>query len=385
MDQVKRSSLKRKLLPYVIVMIVFAFIGAVAIGYSANVIEEYFLSNYATFVTKNDENAQDMGLTGVWVGEYEWANKKYEIFYNFANQGQALFMVLWGLLCVAIIGNIFYKKHIKEPLSLLMNGVNNISENNLDFTIESKSNDEIGLLALAFEKMRLSLKEINSEMWRQFEERKRLNAAFSHDLRTPLTVLKGQSEMLQKYVPKMSDEKIVATAQMMERHIARLEAYVNTMNSLQRLEDIEISKSSVCMRDIMEQMQLTGESLCADKRFSLREVTAAQEGVLIDLSVVMQVYENLLSNAVRFAKEGIVVTAKTDSDYFTITVHDDGAGFTAEALANASRPFYKAESETDNEHFGIGLNICNILCEKHGGYLKISNDTGAFVTAVFRQ
>ena len=64
---------------------------------------------------------------------------------------------------------------------------------------------------------------------------------------------------------------------------------------------------------------------------------------------------------------------------------DDGAGFAERDLENATKPFYKTVRETDNEHFGMGLNICKVLCEKHGGYIRLSNRNGAVVTTVFRQ
>ena len=72
-----------------------------------------------------------------------------------------------------------------------------ISNNNLDFSIKYDSKDELGELCSSFETMRFTLANNFSEMWRQMEERKQLNAAFAHDLRTPLTVLKGYNEILQ--------------------------------------------------------------------------------------------------------------------------------------------------------------------------------------------
>ena len=105
----------------------------------------------------------------------------------------------------------------------------------------------------------------------------------------------------------------------------------------------------------------------------------------IDTAIVMRVYENLLANAVRFAKKKIKVSAESRDGYLYLTVSDDGSGFAGKDLENATKPFYKTVRETDNEHFGMGLNICKILCEKHGGYIRLSNRDGAVVTAAFRQ
>lgn len=287
------------------------------------------------------------------------------------------------ILCISITSLLFYKKQLQKPLNILDKAADNIAENNLDFEIVYNKQDELGKLCTSFEKMRLALQENNIEMWRQVEERKRLNAAFSHDLRTPLTVLKGQSEMLTKYAPQMSAEKIASTAVMMQRHITRLEEYVNTMNDLQSLEDIEINKQFVNPSDVIEQINITGKSICNGKGFMFSDNIADTNKIRLDFGIVMRVYENLLSNAIRFAKERVSVSVSIQKDCFQIIVSDDGKGFSNKDLVDATKPFYKAVKETDNEHFGMGLNICKILCEKHGGYLKLSNNNGAVVKAVF--
>jgi len=99
----------------------------------------------------------------------------------------------------------------------------------------------------------------------------------------------------------------------------------------------------------------------------------------------MQVYENLLANAVRFAGSAISVSVSVKDRCFVMNVSDDGKGFTVEELSEAIKPFYKSSDEISQEHFGMGLNICKILCEKHGGYLKLENSNGASVTAAFRE
>ena len=190
--------------------------------------------------------------------------------------------------------------------------------------------------------------------------------------------------MLSQYAPKMSEDKIISTAEMMKRHIIRLETYVNTMNDLQRLEDVEIKKELVFVKDIEKQMRITGTAVCTVKKLIFTSNIPNIQSVMIDTSVVMQVYENLLSNALRYAHTKIEVYIDIQESSFVLTIADDGLGFTSKDLLNAMKPFYKAENETNNEHFGMGLNICKILCEKHGGYLKLENNNGASITAVFK-
>lgn len=289
------------------------------------------------------------------------------------------------IFCIVATSILFYKRHMQKPLAILDHAAGQIADNNLDFKIVYDKEDELGKLCASFEKMRQALQESNEEMWRQMEERKRLNAAFSHDLRTPLTVLKGQSELLRQYAPQMTAEKLSDTSEMMHRHIVRLEEYVHTMGELQRLEDIEIVRQSITLEALCRQLEETGEAVCDKKGFSYEVIGNRDSGLNIDAAIVMRVYENLLANAVRFAKEKIMVSAESQEGYLYLTVSDDGAGFAKKDLENATKPFYKTVRETDNEHFGMGLNICKILCEKHGGYIRLSNRDGAVVTAAFRQ
>jgi signal transduction histidine kinase len=65
-------------------------------------------------------------------------------------------------------------------------------------------------------------------------------------------------------------------------------------------------------------------------------------------------------------------------------VSDDGRGFSDKDLCEATKPFYKAAESAAQEHLGMGLNICKVLCEKHGGFLTLKNKGGAAVTAAFR-
>lgn len=378
MDTVKKKkSLKWDFVKYFSICIILILAGSLLLGSSAEKIFSSDASRYALFIG-------DDGTVSI-ITKSERIPKNYILFLDIVNLFRCIAIPLWSLLCVVVCGIIFYHRKIEKPISILLEASENISNNRLDFSVEVPEKNEFGELCLFFEKMRVALKENNIEMWRQVEERKRLNAAFSHDLRTPLTVLKGQSEILSKYVPKMSEEKIIETAETMKRHIIRLETYVNTMNDLQRLEDVEVKKELVDVKELEHQMRITGAAVCKGKEFVLYQNIFDVDSVKIDTSIAMQVYENLLSNAVRYAKRKIEIAIDKKDSLLLLNVVDDGAGFTAKDLSNAMKPFYKAENEINNEHFGMGLNICKMLCEKHGGYLQISNENGAKAVAAFKE
>lgn len=401
MEKIERwnkNSLKWKMIPYILVMCIIAYLGLAAIGFSANAVQDWLISNYGEAVEEiwhdevlYDENGEPR-MSIRTEEAYQWQKSIFKVLYLCTDYGQIVLGILWILVSLSIPGWLFYKRYLKKPLTILMDAAENIKNQNLDFHIVYKGKDEMSRVCSAFEQMRMSLQENNLEMWRQMEERRRLNAAFAHDLRTPLTVLQGQSEMLIKYIPdgRMPEEKVLSTVETMRKHILRLEDYVTAMNDVQRLEDIEITKRTVPLIEVIRQLQDSGSIICHDRMFRLQTdermkdaiEAGAEDYIEADMAIVMQVYENLLSNAVRYAAEKVTVTLTVHP--FSIKVQDDGEGFSEQDLAEATKPFYKAAGEPDSSHFGMGLNICKILCEKHGGYLKIYNEAnGASVLAVF--
>ena len=151
------------------------------------------------------------------------------------------------------------------------------------------------------------------------EERKRLNAAFSHDLRTPLTVLQGYSDFLLDTLPSgdLSPEKTVDTVLTMKRSLVRLQRYVESMNSLQRLEDVKPQKSTVPFSSLCAHLRETGEILGkGDFSFS----SQGDGSAFLDTELLFQVYENLLSNAGRYARQRVEITVCLEGGQLSFTV-----------------------------------------------------------------
>ena len=371
----RKKSLKRDFIRYFLACVLFVFVGGWFIAEWQYHIRSNYADKHGLFVTEWLEASADE--------ESEThENEASGLVYRQIGVLHIVAVALWPLTCI-VGGTLFYKRKLEKPIKILREASEKIAAQQLDFSVESPEPNELGQLCEAFERMRAALQDNYYEMWRQTEERKRLNAAFAHDLRTPLTVLKGQSEMLVQYSSQMSEEKIVEAAGRMRRQIARLEAYVHTMNALQRLEDIEIQKSSVSVSELVRQMNETGASVCQSKTFQWENAVTGLTPLTLDFSAVQQVYENLLANAVRFARSRVTVKIQVEQNTFLLTVKDDGAGFTQEELTRAANPFYTSAEGEDGQHRGMGLYICKILCEKHGGYLTLSNDDGAQAVAAF--
>lgn len=304
----------------------------------------------------------------------------------------------------------FYRVHIAGPLAELAGAADRIAGQDLDFTIRVVRGRELGRLSETLEHMRAALLEAQRELWRTAESRRRLNAAFAHDLRTPITVLKGTVEMAQMRL-RRGDTLDEDALDALSAQVARLERYATSMGGLSKLEDRPVERETFALDDLREElgrhvsevMAVCGGGLglnlptvseadrapapktCCASESTLKAATGSRPAALlaIDLPLVEEVLDNLLSNACVHASSIVTFDMMVDAGVLTLVVTDDGPGFTPEALHRGCDPFF---SETKSaEHFGLGLNVSSVLCGLHGGKIALTNAEtgGARVIATF--
>lgn len=298
---------------------------------------------------------------------------------------QIILPILIYIIALFTTASMFYHLKLKEPLKILTEGAACIIDNNLDFTIETTSQDELGQLCTAFETMRKTLLENNYTLWRQGEERKRLNAAFSHNLRNPVTVLKGSIKLaLKNNIEDITTASNPFTDNLlrMERYTNRIEQYVETMSSIQKLEDIRLQPELVKWDSLISELKNMLCFLREDTQKQIQFIPAKYEkDILLDKSILFQIAENLVSNALRFATARIDILCSISNGKLLLSVTDDGCGFPEKLLQNGIQPFQKGNE--DMGHFGMGLYTCELLCQKHGGNITLKNNpTGATVSII---
>ena len=286
----------------------------------------------------------------------------------------------------------FYRVHIAAPLAELAGAADRIAEQDLDFAIGTVRGRELGRLSETLEHMRASLLEAQRELWRTAESRRRLNAAFAHDLRTPITVLKGTVEMAQMRL-RRGDTLDVDALDALSSQVARLERYATSMGGLTKLEDRPVERerlSADVLRGELEHhvagvVSARGSELDLElaSRSESAESIRHDMTVLLDLSLVEEVLDNLLSNACAHAVSSVTFDMMVDAGTLTLVVTDDGPGFTPEALHRGCDPFFSENKSA--EHFGLGLNVSSVLCGLHGGEIALTNAEtgGARVIATF--
>ncbi|MGD1819874.1 MAG: ATP-binding protein [Pleomorphochaeta sp.] len=384
----KNLSLKKSFMLY---MLLFLVIATILSSITINFVDDYKYKIQMSYsdISNNYSINNDEGKVLVFNSssiDYSSSDNRIIKLCSFISSASIPVFFGVGIILAAFL---FYKNKLKKPLELLNDASKKISETNLDFHIIYDSKDEMGQLCNSFETMRKSLEENNLEMWRAMEERKRLNAAFSHDLRTPLTVLKGYLDFLEQYLPenKISKEKMLSTFDKMSSSIDRLENYTYQMSEIQRLEDIQVDFKGVDYKDLINQLKSSSDLLILNTNLKLnfKSELIDDKNLLIDSTIIMRVYENIISNSIRFAKSMIDVNIYIHNPYLIIEIEDDGKGFSDEDLKNALNSYYKNNPDNDKSHFGLGLYISNILIKKHNGLIKLSNskDNGAKVNIKF--
>lgn len=293
------------------------------------------------------------------------------------------FISSWCILFFTLFGvflslTLFYKRRLKTPFSVLNEAADKISRQDLDFKISYVYDDELGQICAAFEKMREKLAENNSSMWNMIDEQKQMRSAFSHDLRTPLAVMKGYVEYLLRYYPKhrLSEEKVIEVLGELQSQTERISCFAGTMKNINRLDEIIISRAYVSQADLLAKTEaiLTVLAQKYAKQFEVHSELKEQQ-LNLDISIFLEVLENLIDNAMRFSVQCVRVEFRYSQSLLNVCVHDDGKGFQPDELSKAVKPYYHGES-VGTEHYGMGLYICKMLCEKHGGFLRVYNSPG---------
>ena len=386
MGKIKTKSLRTSMaVTFLITICVTALLSSVTIFVANQVQHEILKKRYMTINSPDFQMDEDTGNyildidnnNITWQPLSTWDTVVYYGSYT-AMVSLPVFYIAVGIGAAAAV---YYRKKLREPITQLQNGVERIQEDNLDFHIEYDGDDELGRLCCSMEKMRRELRQKHKALWESLEQRKLLNASVSHDLRTPITVLKGYLDYLEKNIPqdKLTEDMLLDTVSSMQGAVNRLELYVESVRDIEKIENIEIEKRSENVKLLLNELRSNVQQLTGDKEIIISNNITIDK-IQIDKGVFFRILENLLQNALRYAEKQVSINLSHKKDFLILTVKDDGKGFSAADLEKATTVFYSNDKE--KQHFGIGLSVCKILCEKHGGLLYVGNqkEKGACVT-----
>lgn len=297
---------------------------------------------------------------------------------------QILSIVLCSVISIIMLSRQYYIRILQEPIAILKKEAEYIGRNDLSFECKYLSTDEMGEICRAFNDMRLRLIDNQKSMWEQMEAQRQLNAAFAHDIRTPVTVIKGYAQMLLEFKASgmLSDEKLEEILNTFLIQAERVETFSSTMKELHSIDERTVDKKKMTFNSIAAQLKSGAEGM-SNENISINVLFKEDERELFcDINFIHEVTDNLVSNALRYAKKNIDISIEAEGSTLYVYVRDDGTGFMKDALYKAQRPYFT----TEKDHFGLGLAICRTLCKKHGGDIQLINSIkgGAIATAYFK-
>ena len=277
----------------------------------------------------------------------------------------------------------FYRKKLSPPIQVLADATKHIKGQDLDFTVAYNSNDELGRLCTAFEEMRQALYDNNRQLWNMIEQRRILQASVAHDLRNPIAIIEGYVEYMQQCFTNgsLNDEKLQHTLSNLAITSKRLERYTDYIRDLNTIEETETKYSVVQLPDFLKNAT-ESLSLIAEQHSLKIEYhsTVSECQVKLDEQIFYRIVENIFSNAIRYANSKVSFLYTFIDDVLTITITDDGKGFSKTMLRKKNTFLYSEDKM--GGHMGLGLATSRVLSQKHGGCLEFSNVTpnGASVT-----
>ena len=288
------------------------------------------------------------------------------------------------LVFTALSVGLWIYRSIAVPLVKLKKATKNIKEGNLDFVLEVEGNDEFSQLCQDFEEMRKRLKESTEEKILMDKENKELISNISHDLKTPITAVKGYVEGIMDGVAD-TPEKMDRYVRTIYNKTTEMDHLINELTFYSKIDTNRIpytfSKLNVedYFSDCAEELGLEMET----RGIELVYANYVEKGVQViaDGEQIRRVIHNIVSNAIKYMEKprGIIqLRVKDVGDFIQVEIEDNGKGIAAKDLPYIFDRFYRTDVSRNSSKggSGIGLSIVKKIMEDHGGKVWATSRLG---------
>ena len=306
-----------------------------------------------------------------------------------------LLAVIVILVMTAALMVFWIHRSIASSIERMQVAADNIKEGNLDFHLEAEADDELGALCNSLEDMRMRLKSSAEEKLVYDRESKELISNISHDLKTPITAIKG-------YVEGIMDG-VADTPEKMDRYIRTIYNKANEMdrliNELTLYSKIDTNRIpynfatipvNAYFGDCAEDLSLELEAKNVD--FSYSNYVEGDVKIIADAEQLKRVINNIINNSLKYMdkEKGVIhLSVKDVGDFIQIELEDNGKGIAAKDLPNIFDRFYRTDASRNSSKggSGIGLSIVRKIIEEHGGKIWATSKegTGTIMCFVIRK
>ena len=286
--------------------------------------------------------------------------------------------LLYGALvgaALALLLGFFISRTLTRPIRELTRATHAISEGDLSQKVQIRTNDELGELAQAFNKM-------SAELSRSINARKQMTADIAHELRTPLSLILGHAEAVHDGVLPPTRENF----EIIREEATRLEHLVNDLRTLSLADagELTITPQVIEPERLVNEVAALYQYETQKKNISLDVDIASPLPVIeVDPGRMTQVLTNILDNATHHTPEGghITLSAKQADDKVQLVVEDSGPGVPPENIEHIFERFYRSDSSRQRDGAvpggsGLGLAIAKSIVQAHGGQLSAESEAG---------
>lgn len=294
--------------------------------------------------------------------------------------------IIGGITLAMLLAVWWVGRSINQPIKALAQAVKAVSKEELDFAVPTSRIREVNQLATAFASMRDGLRESIMSQASMDEERRLLIAGIAHDLRTPLSSVRGYLEGLRDGIARTPErmERYVAVALEKTAHLERMIADLFAFAQAEYLEQ-QPKREAVALGALLQEAADGMAPRAATAGVSVQvDLPEPEQVIQADRAMLIRVIENLLENGVRHTPSGGSVTVgyRAESGGTKLWVTDTGPGIPAGDLERIFEPLYRGDEArgTKTGGAGLGLAIARRFVEAHGGRIWATNDGGARFT-----
>lgn len=284
-----------------------------------------------------------------------------------------------GIVTYATVLAIHFGRSLKKKMFGLQEAIEKIQNQNLDFTINPSGIREVDEISNSLEQMREALNSSLKQQWESEQTRREQISALAHDLKTPLTIIRGNAELLQDTV---QDDIQKEYNNYILKNTIEIEKFTKELIDLSKMKNnIAREKTNVKMDVFMIEVEHQMRALSLEKKLQIvvqKEMLPAL--IWIDEEQFYRAMINVIANAVEHTPENGKVTliVQGAANVIQFTVTDSGYGFSPKDLNEATKQFYRGDpSRNAGNHHGMGLYIAQSIVQSHDGTLLIDNDLSA--------
>jgi len=291
------------------------------------------------------------------------------------------------LLFTSIMLTQWTRKGVFLPINELNIAMHHIASGNFDYVLQckEKSTDEMSELYKSYEDMRLKLKESTEEMLEKEKRNKELVSNITHDLKTPITSIKGYVEGLVDGVADTEEKReryiktIYTKACDMDRLINELTFYSGIDSNKIPYHFHKLNVTDY-FNDCVEEVGLELESMNIELNYT--NLIDPETLIIADPEQLKKVINNIVGNSIKYMdkEKGIIdIRLEEDNDSVRVEIADNGKGIASKDLGNIFERFFRTDASRNSSQggSGIGLSIVKKIIEDHGGYIWATSKEGA--------